>query len=145
MSNEPLFKIFIDVFLKHQEFILWQIIDGSKWGLCSFLQINYTIIWLMFRWCVCIFLFKNIFVVLVLNNDLMLLHPKIRGWNGIHKKCISLLCCLYEYSCSHEQRLEMFGSLVTHNISFTLEFLHALISFYYVFKCRIMFKVPHAC
>jgi hypothetical protein len=74
-----------------------------------------------------------------------LLHPKIKDCNGIHKECISLLCCLYECSCSHKQRLEMFGSLVTPNVSFMFEFLHALISYYYVFMCRIMFKIQHAC
>jgi hypothetical protein len=30
MSNEPFFKIFIDVFLKRQKFIMQQVIDGVQ-------------------------------------------------------------------------------------------------------------------
>ncbi len=92
--------------LKCQKIVLRQIIDWSKWGLRSFFQIHHTIIWPKFKSCVCIFLFKNIFVVLVLNRDVMLLRPKIKGWNGIHKECISLLCYLYECSCFHKQKMK---------------------------------------
>ncbi len=56
------------------------------------------------------FFFKNIFIVLVLNRDVMLLCLKIKSWNGIHKKWISFLHYLYECFCSHKQRLKMFGS-----------------------------------
>ncbi len=91
------------------------------------------------------FLFKNVFVILVLNRDFLLLCPRIRGWNDIHKKYISLLCCLYKCSCFHEWKLEMFGSLVTPNISFMLEFLHVLNRLCYVFTSKIMFRVQCAC
>jgi hypothetical protein len=70
---------------------------------------------------------------------------RIKGRNGIHKERISLIYHLHECSCSHEQKPRMIGSLVTPNVSFTLEFLHALTIFHYVFMCIIMFKIQHAC
>ncbi len=47
MSNEPLFKVLIEVFTKCYKFVLQQIIDGSEWRLHSFHKINGAIVWVM--------------------------------------------------------------------------------------------------
>jgi hypothetical protein len=48
MLNETIFKIFINVFTKSCKFVLWQVVDRSKWrSMCSLLKSNGTNIWTM--------------------------------------------------------------------------------------------------
>ncbi len=47
MLNEPLFQFFIKVFSKSLELILWQVINESKRGFCTFFKINCAIVWSM--------------------------------------------------------------------------------------------------
>ncbi len=41
-------EVFINVFMKCYKFVLWQIVDGLEWRLCSFHEINGIVVWLMF-------------------------------------------------------------------------------------------------
>jgi hypothetical protein len=71
MSNEPFIEVLIEVFTKHWKFILFQIIDESKWRLHSFHKINGAIIWWMFGQGVRISLLKHIFEFLVVGRNFM--------------------------------------------------------------------------
>jgi hypothetical protein len=51
-----------------------------------------------------------------------------------------LLICSY----SHEQKFKIFGSLVTPNISFKLQFLHVLTNSNQVCICKIMLRIQRA-
>jgi hypothetical protein len=59
MSNEPLFEVFIEVFMKHYKFVLQQIINGFKWRLHSFHKINGAIVYFDAWGKVFAFLFSN--------------------------------------------------------------------------------------
>jgi hypothetical protein len=39
MLNESFFEILINVFMKNYKFVLWKIIDGSRWGLHTLFQL----------------------------------------------------------------------------------------------------------
>ncbi len=69
MSNEPLFKVLVEVFTKCCKFVLCQIIDGYKWRLHSFHKINGVVLWLMFGQGVHISLLKHIFEFLVMGRN----------------------------------------------------------------------------
>jgi hypothetical protein len=71
MSNEPLLKVLINVFMKHYKFVLGQIINGSKWRSCYFHKINGAVIWLMFGQGVHIYFLKHILEFLVLGKNFM--------------------------------------------------------------------------
>ncbi len=47
--------------------------------------------------CVNIFIFKNIFVCLVLQRTLMLLHLRVVCWKNIYKKCIFFLQLTWKF------------------------------------------------
>jgi hypothetical protein len=47
MSNEPFFKILVNVFSKSYKFVLWQIVNWPKWRLHFFLKINGVVVWSM--------------------------------------------------------------------------------------------------
>jgi len=91
MSNEPIFKVLINVLVKHSKFVLWQIIDGSEWRLHFFHKINGAIIWLMFGQNVRMPLFKHILEFLVLGRNFMWTWFNIWWGKNINKKCISFM------------------------------------------------------
>ncbi len=69
MSNEPLIKVLIKVFMKCCKFILQQIIDGFEWKLHSLHKINGVVVWSMLGQGVHIYLLKHIFEFLVLGRN----------------------------------------------------------------------------
>jgi len=108
MSNDPLLEILIKIFMKHCKFALQQIIDGSKWRLCSFYKINDVVIWLMLGQGVHIFFLKHILEFLILGNNFMRMWFNIWWRKNKNQECISSCGSLYEGFCSNKLKLEAF-------------------------------------
>jgi hypothetical protein len=125
MLNEPLLKVFIDVFTKCYKLVMWQIVDGSEWTLHSFQKINDTVVWLMFGQGVHIFFLKHILEFLVLRRNFMLTRFNIGLEKNINKKCISFCGNFHESFCSNEQRLRAPRPSCTIEVSLLLQILHA--------------------
>ncbi len=104
MLNEPLFKVLIEVVTKCCQFVLWQIINGSKWRLCSFHKTNGVIIWSMLGQGVYNSLFKHILEFLILGRNFMWTWLNIWWRKNIYQKCISSCGNLHEGICSNKQR-----------------------------------------
>jgi hypothetical protein len=94
MLNEPLLKVFINVFTKRCKFVLWQIVDGSKWRLCLFHKINGAVVWLMFGQCVHIFFLKHILEFLVLGRNFMCTWSNIWWRKNINKNVFPFIVAL---------------------------------------------------
>ncbi len=107
ISNEPFLEVFIKVFTKHYNFILWQIINRSKWKLHSFQKINLNgvVVWLMPRQGVYISFLKHILEFLVLGKNFMWMSLNIWWRKNINQECISSCGSLHEGFCSNKQRL----------------------------------------
>ncbi len=95
MSNEPIFKVLVDVLLKCCKFVLWQIIDGSKWRLHFFHKINGAVVWLLLRQNVHIPLLKHIFEFLALGRNLMWTWLNMWWGENINKKWISFFMAAF--------------------------------------------------
>jgi hypothetical protein len=102
MSNAPLVEVFIDVFTKCYKFVLWQIVDGSEWRLCSFHKINGAVIWSMFGQGFHISFLKHIFEFLVLRRNFMWSWFNIWWKKNVNKKCISFHSNFHESFCSNK-------------------------------------------
>ncbi len=125
MSNEPIFEILIDVFTKFYNFVLWQIIDGSRWKLCFFFKINGVVVWLMLGQGVYNFLFKHIFGFLVLGRNFMWIWFNIWWGKNTNQECISSCDNLCEGFYSNKQRLGAPRPSCTIEVFFLLQILHA--------------------
>jgi len=125
MLNEPLFEVFIDVFMKRYKFILWQIVNGFKWRLHSFHKINDIVVWLMFGQGDCIFLLNHILEFLVLGRDFMWTWFNIWWRKNVNKKCIFYRDNFHESFCSNKQKLGAIKPFCTTKVSLLLQMLHA--------------------
>jgi len=125
MLNEPFLEILVDVFMKHCKFVLWKIIDGFEWRLCSFLKINGIVIQSMLGQGVCIFPLKHILEFLVLGKKFMWTWFNIWWGKNLNKKCISCFGSLHEGFCSNKQGLGAPRPFCTTRVFFLLQILHA--------------------
>ncbi len=123
MLNEPLFKIFIDIFSKVLEVHFVTIVNEFKWRLCTFFEINHAVIWLKFHQNINTLLFKDVLVFFVFRRDPMLMWSNIWSGKNIDKKRTSFLCSMHENLCSYKQ-LGTFESSDPIEVLHTFEILH---------------------
>ncbi len=138
MSNEPYFEIFINVFSKCHEFILWQIVDGCEWRLRTFFKINCAIIWLVLWQGVNILPLKHIFVYFVWIGISYWCDSTFRL--GKHKSKMHLLYL------SHAQKpllpwITIWNTCIfTYHQRFSYVWIFGCIHFIFFFECMIFAK-----